>query len=158
MPSNRTLLDENVPLADAAPLRASIARRLDWALFSAVDRIPLAKCWYCIRCNVSRAVSLMLKRGLPCGCCFYWNVCCRWCLSRLDEITCLTAKLLLVTLLRPNTWQNPARRIKEMLAILQNRFVVARLCDHRSSVSRSMIASRALGREKWNFLCFLNFI
>jgi len=36
-------------------------------------------------------------------------------------------------------------------------FVMARPRDHRSNVSRGIIASRALGREKWNFLCFPNF-
>ena len=41
-PSSRAL-DGNVPFADVAPLMASVACHLDWALFFAVDRIPLAK-------------------------------------------------------------------------------------------------------------------
>ena len=45
----------------------SVARHLDWALFSAVDRIPLAKRRFSVRIwhNMSRAASLMLT---PCDC------------------------------------------------------------------------------------------
>ena len=101
----------------------SIARRLNWTLFSAVDRISLAKRWFCVKIW-RRAASLMLRRG-PCGCfielcAVTCTDCCLSCLrhlSCLDEIP-LSAKLLLATSLRPNTWQNPARRTKEMLASL----------------------------------------
>ena len=43
--------------------------RLDWALFSAVDRIPFVKCWFFVRIrrNINRAASLMLRCG-PCDC------------------------------------------------------------------------------------------
>jgi len=36
-------------------------------------------------------------------------------------------------------------------------FVMARPRDHRPSVSRGIITSRALSREKWDFVCFSNF-
>jgi len=57
-----------------------------------------------------------------------FTVCCRWCDACTNycdvcpvsmRYPCLTAKLLLATSLRPNTWQNPARRTKEMLVILR---------------------------------------
>jgi len=65
-PSSRAL-DGNVPSADVAPLMASVAYHLDWALFFAVDRIPFAKRWFRIWRNMSRAASLMLRHG-PYGC------------------------------------------------------------------------------------------
>jgi len=107
---------------------------------------------------MSRAASLMLRYG-RCGC-FYWAVCCLWCTdccyaSRLEEIT-LSDKLLLAVSLRPNTWQNPTRRTKKMLAILLRAgwIVIARSCDHRPSVFCGMIASRHLVEKNEIFSVF----
>jgi len=104
----------------------SIARRLDWVLFSTVNRIPLVKCWFFVRIrrNMSWAALWCLDVGLATA---LWIVCCRWCNACTDccyacfismRYSCLTVKLLLATSLRPNTCENPVRRIKEMLAIL----------------------------------------
>jgi len=66
--------------------------------------------------DVMRRVAFLMLRYRPYGC-FYWAaagatlILSRW-------WPCLTVKLLLATSLRLNAWQNPARRIKEMLAIL----------------------------------------
>jgi len=75
----------------------SIARRLNWTLFSAVDRISLAKRWFCVKIW-RRAASLMLRRG-PCGCfielcAVTCTDCCLSCLrhlSRWDTLVCQIA-------------------------------------------------------------------
>jgi len=106
--------------------RAPVARRLDWTLFSAVDRILIAKRWFCIKiwCNISRIASLMLKRR-PCGC-FYWIVCCHWCdacllllrrLSRLDEIIWSDCQIAARHFIEAK-YLTESGRTKEMLAIL----------------------------------------
>jgi len=147
----------------------SVARRLDWA-FSAVDRIPLVKCWFCARIwhNMSRAASLKL-RALRL---LYWIVCCRWSDACTDCCYCdaflvsmwypyLTAKLLLATSLRLNTWSIRLEGTKKywQSCWAHEEIVMARSGNHRPSVSRGINASRALSREKWrNLLCFPNFL
>jgi len=137
----------------------SVARRLYWILFSAVDRIPLVKCWFCIKiwCNMSWAASLKLRRG-PCDC-FIKFVCCRWCDASTDCCYCdaflismwypwLTAKLLLATSLRLNTWSIRLEGSKKCWRScwVHEKIVMAWPGDHRPSVSRNINTSRALGR------------
>jgi len=129
MPSSRTLLDGNIPLVDVAPLRDDFRctssglglvfrSRQDFACKN-VD----SPSGYDVN---EPAASLMLR----CGSCDCFIVCCRWCDACTNccycdvcpvsmRYPCLTAKLLLATSLRPNTWENPARRTKEILTILR---------------------------------------
>jgi len=139
--------------------------RLDWVLFSAIN-IPLVQCWFCARIwrNMSRAASLILGRG-SCGC--FMNCMLslvrrlHWCWDACFvsmRYLCLIAKLLLVTSLRPNTWEYLARRTKEMMILMRARWTrngaVRRHCP---SVSHGINASRTLDQEKWNLLFFSNF-
>ena len=81
------------------------------------------------------------------------------CLSRLDKIPWLS------NYCSPLHWGQILDRIRFKgpkkcwrSCCVHNEFVIARPCDHRPSVSRGMITSRAFGREKWDFPCFPNFI
>jgi len=104
----------------------SVAHHL--VLFSAVDRIPLVKCWFCamIWRNMSRAASLKLRRG-PCDL-LYWIVCSRWCDACTYYYYCDAFFVNAVSLsnrqiaarhfTETKYLKYPARRTKEMLAIL----------------------------------------
>ena len=69
MPSSQTLLEMFLSQIMRRWGMTSVACRLDWALFSAVDRIPLVKCWFCAKMwhNMSRVASLKFRRR-PCDC------------------------------------------------------------------------------------------
>jgi len=141
-------------------------RRLDWALFS--TRIPLARRWFGDM-NMSRAASLMFRRG-PCGC--FIELCAvAGAMLALIAATATFVSSRWNTLIRlPNCclllhWGQILDRIRLegpkkcwRSCCVHDGFVMARPCDHRPSVSRGMIASRALDREKWDFSCFPNFI
>jgi len=147
----------------------SVARRLDWALFSAVGRIPLVKYWFFVRIwrNMSRAASL-LRRG-PCDC--FINYVLPWCDACTDRCYC-DAFLVSMCILdwlpnccSPFHWGQILDSIrlegpKECWRFrwAHEEIVMAWPGDHRPSVSRGITTSRALGREKWNLLCFPNFI
>ena len=145
----------------------SVARRLDWAFF-VVDRILFVKCWFFVKIwrNMSRAASLMLRRR-PCGCFI------ELCAAAVATLALIAATATFV----PSRWDpylpnccSPLHwsQILERIRLEEPKkcwrscgvhvgFVMARPRDQHPSVSRSIIASRALGWEKWDFLCFPNF-
>jgi len=148
----------------------SVACRLDWALFSTVDRILLVKHWFCVRTwrNMSRAGSLMLRRG-PCGCFIELCAVAGATLALITVIAMLVSSRWDTLVWLPNCcspfhWGQILDRIRLegpkkcwRSCCVHDGFVMAQPCDHRPSVSRG-ITSRALGREKWDFPCFPNFI
>jgi len=142
----------------------SVARHLDWALFSAVDRIPLAKRRFSVRIwrNMSRAASLMLR---PCGCFIELYAAADATLalipatatfvpSRWDTLVWLLFATSLRPILERIQFEGPKKCWRSCGVHIG--FVMARPRD-RPSVSRGIITLRALGREKWDFLCFPNF-
>jgi len=166
MPSSLTL-DGNVPLADGASLRDDF-HRPDCALFSAVDRIPLVKCWFCARIwhNMSRAASLMLRRG-PCDCfielCAAAGVRLALIVATATLFSSRCDILWLLNCCSPFHWSQilelsgskDQRNVGDLAAWVYEKIVMARSGDHRPSVSCGI---NALGREKWNLLCFSNFL
>ena len=156
----------NVPLANVAPLRNDFRCKSSGLGFvfrrwqdSARKTLICVRIWR----NMSRAASLMLS-GL-CGCfielcAVAYTDCCYFdaCLVSM-RYSCLTAKLLAISL-RPNTWirLEGSKKCGDLAAYTMNLWWHAIPCDHCPSVSRDIIVSRALNREKWDFPCFPNFI
>ena len=165
MPSSRALLDGNVPLADVAPLMVSVACHLDWASFSTVDRILLAKRWFCVRIWVGLHLWC-LDAGLAVA---FIELCAA--ASATLALIAVTATLVssrwdnLVWLLNCCSsfhWRQILDRIRLerpkkywRSCCVHDGFVIARPYDQ---ASKWYDASRALGREKWDFPCFPNFI
>jgi len=155
-----SIVGRNVPLADVA-LRDGFRCTSSWALFSVRKR------WYCVRIwrNISRAASLTLRRG-SCGC-FYWTVYCRWCDACIAATALVSSRwdnfVWLPNCCSPLHWGQILDRIQlEGPKKCWRSACTMDLWWHghaiRSSISRGMIASKALGREKWDFLYFPNFI
>jgi len=163
------LLDGNIPLADDAPLRDDSLHVVYWALFSIVDRILLVKCWFCARIwrNMSRAASLMLKRG-PCDCFIELCAAAGAMLALIvatatpfsSRCSILDCQIAVRHFTEAKYLKYSARRTKRCFGDLAERtkIVIAWPGDHRPSVSRGSTTSRALSRKKCEFLCFPDFI
>jgi len=165
MPSNRTLLDGNVPLAnDVVDFRCMSSGLV---LFSAVDRILLVKYWFFIRIrrNMSQAASLMLRHG-PCDC--FMN--CVLPLALISDAATLVSSRRDILVWLPNCcsplhWgqildnirlEGPKKCWRSCCA--HDEFVMARPRNYHPSVSRCINASRALDRENDIFSVFQTFI
>ena len=171
MPSSRALLDRNVSLADVAIER--------W--------LPLHVVWIgpCFSPSTGfRSQNINITSGYD----VIWARLWFWCLdvglgTAFIELCAAAATLALIVVIAtlisfrwdnlvwlpnccsPLHWSQILDKIRLegpkkywRSCCMQNGFVVARSCDHHPSVSRGMIASRTLGREKWDFPCFPNFI
>ena len=129
-----------------------------WVLFSAVDKIPLVKCWFCARIwrNMSRAASLKLRRG-PCDCFIELCAAVGAMLALIVAIVTpfssrcniLDCQIATRHFTEAEDLKYPARRTKRCFGDLAERtkIVMAWPGDHRPNVSRGITTSRALGRE-----------